>query len=295
MSQEIKAQDLLNLLGLPAEEATNLDAIREKFEQTYVPLEALKDPKNPHAAQLAPAFVGKVTGVTATTLKRKLKAYGLDLTAEEMKDKPLEQLVEMGMEKLAESQSQKLRSLEDQLSQSSDQKTQELTNKLEKLQAKYQDTTSLLEQARQQYETERGTWESQLKGQKLEWARAKAHESIKWRPDIKEVERDGYFARLQRDYKLELDESGRLEVLDASGKRIPSTRQAHSFKTYDEVLEESGKSLGVWSENPQAGKPVSGTPSYLVPASGGNPNNYTTPQAGDAGRLRKMSSRIVKR
>ena len=122
MTNEIKSQDLLNLLGLPAEEATSLDAIREKFEQTYVPLEALKDPKNPHTQSLAPAFVGKVTGVTTTALKRKLKAYGLDLTAEEMKDKPLEQLVELGLEKLSESQNQKLKSLEEQLGQSSDQK-----------------------------------------------------------------------------------------------------------------------------------------------------------------------------
>lgn len=294
MSQDLKPQDLLKMLGLPAEEATSLEEIREKFEQTYVPIEALKDPKNPHAQNLAPAFVGKVTGVTATALKRKLKSYGLDLTAEEMKDKPLEQLVELGLEKLSESQGQKLKSLEEQLSQSSDQKSQELSSKLEKLQNKYNDTQALLEQARANYEHEKATWENQLKGQKLDWARAKTHESIKWRPDVKEVEREGFFARLNREYKLELDDQGRLEVLDATGKRIPSAKQAHAFKTYEEVLEEQGRALGVWAENPQAGKPVAKGPAYLVPAPGTAPA-AAVPQPGDAGRVRKMSSRVVQR
>jgi len=294
MSNELKPQDLLNLLGLPAEEATSLEAIREKFEQTYVPIEALKDPKNPHTQSLAPAFVGKVTGVATTALKRKLKSYGLDLTADEMKDKPLEQLVELGLEKLSESQHQKLKSLEEQLSQSSDQKSQELASKLDKLQSKYNDTQALLEQARSQYETEKSGWESQLKGQRLEWARAKTHEAIKWRPDIKEVEREGFFARLNRDYKLELDDQGRLEVLDASGKRIPSTKQAHAFKTYEEVLEEQGRALGVWAENPKAGQPVGKMPAYVVPAPGTTPAS-ATPAAGDGGRVRKMSGRLVKR
>lgn len=294
MSNEIKSQDLLNLLGLPAEEATSLDAIREKFEQTYVPLEALKDPKNPHTQSLAPAFVGKVTGVTTTALKRKLKAYGLDLTAEEMKDKPLEQLVELGLEKLSESQNQKLKSLEEQLGQSSDQKSQELQAKLERLQSKFNDTQALLEQSRQQYEQERGSWESQLKGQKLEWARAKSHEAIKWRPDVKEVEREGFFARLNKEYRLELDETGRLEVLDTQGKRIPSTKQAHAFKSYEEVLEEQGRALGVWADNPQAGKPAGRVPSNFVPAPGASPS---LPGAvpGDGGRVRKLSGRLVKR
>jgi flagellar biosynthesis chaperone FliJ len=294
MSTEIKATDVLNLLGLPTE-ASNLEEIREKFEQTYLPLEALKDPKNPHAQQLAPAFVGKVTGVATTTLKRKLKTLGVDLTAEEIKEKPLEQVLELGLERVAETHQQKIKSLEEQLNQSSDQKATELTAKLEKLQAKYNDTTALLEQARQQYDQERGQWENQLRGQRLEWARSKAHESIKWRPDVKEVEREGFFARLNRDYRLELDEQGRLEVLDSSGKRIPSGKQAHAFKTYEEVLEEAGRTLGVWAENPQAGRPVSGSPAYVVPAAGRDAATYATPQPGDGGRVRKMSGRLVRR
>lgn len=294
MSQEIKSSDLLQLLGLPSD-TSNLEEIRQKFEETYVPVEALKDPKNPYAQQLAPAFVGKVTGVATTTLKRKLKNLGVELTAEEIRDKPLEQVLEVGLEKVAESTSQKIKTLEEQIGQSSDQKSAELTAKLEKLTAKYNDTTQLLEQARQQYETERTQWEQQFRGQRLEWARSKAHEAIKWRPDVKEVEREGFFARLNREYKLELDDQGRLEVLDPSGKRIPSGKQAHAFKTYEEVLEEAGKSLGVWADNPQAGKPVSASPAYVVPASGRDGAAYITPQAGDGGRVRKMSSRLVRR
>lgn len=291
MSQELKTTDLLDLLGLPQETKT-LEELRQTFEQKYVPLEALKDPKNPHAQNLAPAFVGKVTGVTATTLKRKLKQYGLELTGEEVKDRPLEQLVELGLEKLHDHQNQKLRSLEEQLSQNTDQKTQELASKLDKLQAKYNDTTALLDQARQQYETERGSWEQQLRGQRLDWERAKLHETaIRWRPDVKEVEKEGFFARLSKAYKLELDEQGRLEVLDASGKRIPSGKQAHAFKTYEEVLEETGRTLGVWADNPQAGKPAGKTPAFLVPAAGAS---APTPSP-DGGRVRRMSSRVVQR
>lgn len=291
---ELKSQDLLNLLGLPAESTTNLDQLRETFEQKYVPVEALKDPKNPHAAALGSALVGKVTGVAQTSLKRKLKSYGLELSSDEIKDKPLEALVELGLEKLHEHTSSQLRTLQDQLSQSSDQKTSELTAKLDKLQAKYNDTTALLEQARSQYETERGQWEQQLRGQRLEWERAKLHETaIKWRPDVKEVEREGFFARLSKSYRLELDEQGRLEVLDGNGKRIPSAKQAHAFKTYEEVLEETGRALGVWAENPKAGQPVAAAPSFVAGTSTTS-TNAVAPAAGD-GRVRKMSSRLVRR
>lgn len=291
---EPKTKDLLSLLGLPEDQANNLEQLRETFEQKYVPIEALKDPKNPHAAALGSALVGKVTGVAQTSLKRKLKSYGLELTSDEMKDKPLEALVELGLDKLHEHTSQQLKALETQLSQSSDQKSQELSAKLDKLQAKYADTTALLEQARAQYESERGQWETQLKGQRLEWERAKLHETaIKWRPDVKEVEREGFFSKLSKTYRLELDEQGQLEVLDASGKRIPSARQAHSFKTYEEVLEETGRALGVWAENPKAGQPVAATPSFVAGASATSAH-VVAPAAGD-GRVRKMSSRLVRR
>lgn len=290
-----KVKDLLNLLGLPEDQASTPEQLRETFEQKYVPVEALKDPKNPHAAALGSALVGKVTGVAQTSLKRKLKSYGLELTSEEIKDKPLEALVELGLERLHDHTSQQLKTLQEQLSQSSDQKTQELSSKLEKLQAKYNDTTALLEQARTQYETERTQWERQLKSQRLDWERAKLHETaIKWRPDVKEVEREGFFSRLNKSYQLELDDHGRLEVLDSSGKRIPSAKQAHAFKTYEEVLEETGRSLGVWAENPKAGQPIAAAPSFVAGASAPASGNLVASAAGD-GRVRKMSSRLVRR
>ena len=108
------------------------------------------------------------------------------------------------------------------------------------------------------------------------------------------MEREGFFARLNKEYRLELDETGRLEVLDTQGKRIPSTKQAHAFKSYEEVLEEQGRALGVWAENPQAGKPAGRVPSNFVPAPGASPS-LPVAVPGDGGRVRKLSGRLVKR
>ena len=291
---ELKPQEILDLLGLPADQITSLDDLRQKFEEQYAPLKSLTDPKSPQYQNLVPAFVGKVTGSTTSALKRKLKGYGLELEEEELKGKPLELVVETGLEKLHQQLQGKVATLEQQVTQSRDEATRELAEKYAKLEQKYKETDGLLSQARNQYETEAATWQQQLKGVKLEGLRTNKHETaLKWRPDVKEVEREGFFATLAKRYKVDLDEQGTgLEVFDQDGKRIPSKAKAHTFKTYDEVLEETARELGVWNENPHGGQRTTAA-RFTVPAgaAAAAPGINTPPEGG---RVRRMATRATK-
>lgn len=294
MPTPLKPEEILQLLQLPPE-VNSLDELRQQFETKYAPLESLTDPKSPHHQKLAPQFVGKVTGSATTALRRKLKALGVELSEDELKDKKIEEVLETGLDKLHGTLAGKVSTLEADLAKTRDEATRELSEKLQKQTSRLQEVETLLKNTAATHESEKAAWQQQLRGVRVEGLRkAKADQAIKWRPDLKETERVGFWAIFDQRYKTDLAETGdALELLDAEGKRVPSKAKVGSFLTYEEALEQTARELGVWNENPAGGQARPGAARFAVP--GAAVPGQAAPAPGPGGRPRVLGLRPTNR
>lgn len=286
----IEQNEIFNYLGIDANGIDNIDSFREKFETEFVKKSVLKDSKSNEYKEFAPTFVGKITGSTQTALNRKLKEYGVEIDANEIKDKRIEDVVEMGISRLYDSLNGKVYDLENKLTKGKDEATKELETKYNTINKKYSELESLHNSLKNEYQSAEEKWKNNLKQERINHLIAKQHEGIKWKAGIKDIEREGFFGRIKSNYKIDFDEtSNQLEVFDVNGNRIPNPKKSGTWKTYSEILEEEGLKNEVWANNDHAQKM--------------NQNNFTTMKIQTQqnqntqmnlsdGRFRKMSNRV---
>lgn len=251
----IENKDIFEYLGMNTEGIENIDSFREKFENEYVKKSVLKDSKSNEYKEFAPTFVGRITGSTQTALNRKLKEYGIEIDANEIKDKRIEDVVELGVSKLYDSLNGKVYDLENKLTKGKDEATKELENKYNTITKKYSELESLHNGLKNEYQNAEEKWKSNLKQEKISHLVSKQHEGIKWKSGIKDIEREGFFHRINSNYKIDFDEtSNQLEVFDSNGNRIPNPKKSGTWKTYSEILEEEGIKNEVLTTNEHANK-----------------------------------------
>lgn len=287
----IDNKEIFNYLGISEDGIENLDSFREKFETEFVKKSVLKDVKSNEYKEFAPTFVGKITGSTQTTLNRKLKEYGIELDANEIKDKRIEDVIELGVSRLHESLNSKVYDLENKLTKGKDEATKELETKYNTITKKYSELESLHNGLKNEYQSAEETWKNNLKNERLNHLVAKQHETIKWKAGIKDIEREGFFGRIKNNYKVDYDEtSNQLEVFDANGNRIPNPKKSGTWKSYNEILEEEGLKNEVWANNDHAQK-MNQNNSFIAKIQTQQPTNNVVVNNGD-GRFRKMSGKV---
>ena len=287
----IENKDILNYLGIEENDIESLDAFREKFENEFVKKSVLKDPKSNEYKEFAPTFVGKVTGSTQTALNRKLKEFGIELEASEIQGKKIEDVIETGVTRLAETLNSKVVDLEGKLTKGKDEVTKELETKFGSISKKYSELESAYSSLKTEYQTAEDDWKNKFKSEKVNYLVAKQNESIKWKAGIKDIEREGYFSRLKNNYKIDLDEqSNSLEVFDVNGNRIPNPKKSGTWKTYSEILEEEGVKNEVWAVNATANNMNQMNQNGMKFTM--QQNNAPVNIQNTDGRFRKMSSKV---
>lgn len=283
---------LLQYLGLNPDEVKTLDDLKAKFPTQFVSRAALLDQRSAEFKEILPHVAGRVTGSITSALNRALEEVQLELTPQEREGKKAEELVAYAITKLngrAGEKDSKLQQLQQQLEKSKDEATRELTAELDKARKRLQETEQLLTSTKTTLEQQRTEYEGKIKSTRLDYVRTDAHgKAIKWRTGIKPVEQAGFFAHLEKNYKLDLDDHGQLVPLTATGERVPSKKTVGAFMTYEEVLEQEGKALGVWEENPHARHQP---PAFVVPGAG-VPPAAAGGGAPPAGAPRKVAPRV---
>lgn len=287
----IEQKDIFEYLGITSDGIDNIDSFREKFESEFVKKSVLKDAKSNEYKEFAPTFVGKVTGSTQTALNRKLKEYGIDLDANEIKDKRIEDVVEYGIEKLHSSLFNQVEELNGKLSKGKDEATKELETKYTSIQKKYNELESLHNSLKNEYQSAEENWRNNLKNERINHLVAKQHEGIKWKAGIKDIEREGFFGRIKSNYRIDYDDqSNQLEVFDMNGNRIPNPKKSGTWKTYAEILEEEGLKNEVVSTNDHANK-MNQNNMFAAKIQTQQQNNNAAMNNAD-GRFRKISNRV---
>lgn len=286
----IENKEIFDYLGINTEGIESIDSFREKFENEFVKKSVLKDSKSNEYKEFAPTFVGKITGSTQTALNRKLKEYGVEIDANEIKDKRIEDVVEYGVSKLFDSLNGKVGDLENKLTKGKDEATKELETKYNTITKKYSELESLHNGLKNEYQSAEEKWKNTLKQEKINHLIAKQHEGIKWKAGIKDIEREGFFGRIKTNYKIDFDEtSNQLEVFDVNGNRIPNPKKSGTWKSYSEILEEEGLKNEVWANNDHAQKMNQNN--FFTTKIQQQQTNNAVVNNGD-GRIRKISNRI---
>lgn len=288
----IQPNDIYQYLGIEDDGIDSIESFRDKFEGEYVKKSVVKDPKSNEYKELMPAFVGRVTGSTQTALNRKLKEFGIELDQEEIKDKRIEEVLEYGITKLADSMSNKITDLESKSGKGSDEISKEYENKINTYKKKYLELEDAHSKLKQEFISAEENWKTNLKSERINHLIAKENENIKWKNGIKDIEREGFFARLHKNYKIDYDEmNNTLDVFDAQGNRIPNTKKSGTWKTYAEILEEEGLKNEVWASNENANKTNAQNKNITFKVNNGNSSNKNAVDNND-GRIRKVSSRV---
>ena len=244
----IDQKEVLEYLGIK-DAPENLEAFRKSFDASYIK-------KSPDVIKQDEELYGKLLGEkiggVSTKLRRGLKQIGIELSDPDVKDKKIEEIIEMGLKKASEHFGGKITELEGQVGKGNDEKVTELQKQLEKIQGKYTDLKGLHDNTMQEYETSKATWATEKKGIKKQVQFGEAIKGIKWKSGITDIEKKGFFATFDEEHTVDLDDKDTPEVFDKSGKRIASGKESGKFVSLSEALENHGRKTGLWETNPIA-------------------------------------------
>ena len=254
----IEPKQILEFLGAP-DTIQDIDGLKEYVQTNYFTAAQLEDPKDPIHEKYVHSIVGKMTGKTMQSLTKAIKGIGVELSPEEVKDLGIEKVVELGIRKVAEAKESKIAELTSQLSLGSDEKVKEYQTKLDKAAQRERELQDLLttnenmfNQFKQNHITELKTTKLQTKKDEL-FKQAKISKAT-------ELEREGFFAHLEKNFKFDLSDNDELEVFTAQGERIKHDKVNAKHKSPFEVIEAEARKKNIWDENPHGGTPVKRTP-----------------------------------
>ena len=127
-----------------------------------------------------------------------------------------------------------------------------------KLEKKYQDTEGLLKSTSEEYNKYRENVATEIRSSKINDAFSSLLKEVKStiKPTAKPLEIEGFESRVQRSFKPDLDEEGRLYLTNEKGERIKSKVKIGSFADPKEILTSLIDELELSSKNPDGGKEI---------------------------------------
>lgn len=252
--------ELVKFLNL--EEVESLDKAKEKFQNSFLPVEQHK------------STIGKLTGTIATNVKKAFGQIGVQLTDEEFKERKIEEVIVSASEKakaLLDEQKQEWEKRasangSEEVIKEWEKKYKTVEKKLTEVEQARLDAINGLEQFKIQVETEK-------KQGKIESVFNSALSSIKFDPSVNEFTKKGFVATINEKYLIDLEEDGNAVVKDKkTGERIKNTSKAGAFLGVDDVLLEEATKAGIIQKNPAAGRPLPkpGQGGYVPPIENDN-------------------------
>jgi len=265
----MELKDVTSWLGIEAE---NLDEFKTKFKSEYfTEKEVFED-----SSKLS-RFTGKTLGSVTDNALKIAKGFGIDIPKDTVKDKKVEDIFNLILEKKEDMQQEHLSQAKELASKGADEKFQELQSQYEKAQSKIKDLEGLNKSTVEKYENELKGWSGKVREVKTNYAKTQLIDKLKFAPDLDPYKKKGFLAEFDEKYGIDLDDQDNLFVFDRkTGSRIEDPKKHGSFRDANDILQEEAVKAGVMSVNPQAGKPTNTPPAPPV----ANQNNAPafTPQ-----------------
>lgn len=244
----VELKDLGEYLGFTEEKLKEFDtpdALKAEVDKQFIRRDnALKD------KEFKKALAGEFLGSIATKTKAIAKTFGVEFQPEEIKDQPVEKIIELGFTKFSTASTSALEEAK-KLAGKPDEALKELQEKYTKLNTSFADTNKLLETTKSEFTSYKEKTASEIKNAKLTFQEEQEFGKIEslFKPNINEVEKIGFRSAVKNKVKFDFDESGKMIVTDLEGHLLPNKNKHGEFMKPDEFLKEEGLKLGVIPAN----------------------------------------------
>lgn len=230
----MEVKDVLKAVGLP-ENIENVEGIVKAVGEKYVVRDQAENDSD---------IRGRIMKHFAVEHDRIFtKEFGIDKADAE--GKTTKELIKMGAAKVNE----RILELEQSAGKGSDEKVKGLTEKLEKTTLQF----TQLKEANEKLLSEKAElqtgFESQLKNIKLDTAFDSAFTKITFPEGTHDFTKKGFKDAVRSKFKLDIDDSGSLNVTDKEGKQIMSKAQAGVFLNLEQVLDKELDEAGLKVKN----------------------------------------------
>jgi hypothetical protein len=234
----METKEILSFIDIG--EVKTIDELKEKFNEKFAPKSDLDEANKKLSSE-----VGKMKGSLETHVKR---VFGF--TSEEIKDKKVEELVDLGVSKYKT----ELEELKKSAGQGNDKALEKANADIEKYKKTLQEEISAKESLQGIYEKEKGEWEGNLKNFKLNTVKESKKSSIatKFKSDMTKAELIAWETETA-SMILDYDDKGDHYVKDKEGKRLPNPNKAGAFLTLEEALESKANELNLIKKNNGSG------------------------------------------
>lgn len=234
----IEVTKVIEFLGYDPKTIDSEDKFKELVEKDYIKRdEALKD------ETIVNTITGKRIGALETAFKKSLKSVGVDFENAELKDKKIEDYFTIAASKI----STKIKEFEGMAGQTNDEAVKEWQDKYTKLEAKANDYKKSWESTQTEFDGFRTTVEEEKKTGKVKQYEQSAWAAYKWPAGIDELKKEGFVSYINKNYKIQLDETGQPFATDKDGNRIKSGKTHGAFKSLEEILVEEGTAKQVYA------------------------------------------------
>lgn len=269
--------ELFKYLGIDPE-FEELDEVKTAFESTYVKTDTLGDRKD----LLKPHF-GKAFGEVDTAAKRMFKGLGVELKADDIKDKSTKEILELGQERLSDLITKK----EAESGQTDDKKFLALQEQHETLKTDYNSVKSANEKLGLDFEAYKLDAETKSIEKERSIAKDSLWSGVKWADTVPKHSRIGFRAEIEQTHVFKFAEDGTtLEVRDKkTNEKITNPNKAGAFYEPAELLQAKAVEEKLWQLSPEQNgkaKPTgSPTQAQATPSiSNGRPTRAAHPNAG---------------
>jgi hypothetical protein len=240
----IKQEEALELIKfLQLEEAADLEAAKEKFQENWIKQEEVS------------GKIGKLTGTIANVARKAFEPFGIVLTDDDFKGQKVEEVIRSASEK-AKTEYEKQK--EDWEKRASGNGSEALIQEWEKKYKSLERKTNELDSARQDVMTQFEQYKIQVatdaKTNKINSSFEKELAALKLDPSVNEYTIRGFKSAVTDKYAIDLEEDGAFVVKDkATGERLKSKEKAGSFLTVSDILIKEATEAGIIQKNPHAG------------------------------------------
>lgn len=232
----IKAEELpelIKFIGYDPEQIESVDAFKKSFNEDF----------------LKSNEYGRRIGGLESALIKKFKAANIEFKPEEIKDKKIEEIAELGLKKTFEFANTALEA-EKKKNKSPDEALTKLQGEFDNFkseaQKKIEAETALRLQVKNEFDSFRTQTETEKKTSTVKNYVTAAWEKFKWGTGVDDLKKKGFKATIQEKYQINLDETGSPYIANEKGERIASTKKTGEHATLEEILETEGIQAKVW-------------------------------------------------
>lgn len=249
---EIKPESIYSFLGFKPEEIKTEEDFKNQFESVFARKESLlKDPE----------FTNKIYGQRVGSIETKAKSWfkkmGVDFNNEETKHKQIEEILELGFNKIADLNKKAIDDLEKSTKGTVEDQVKEWKDKYSTIQNKLKDTEGLLQKTTGDFDIFKKDLILKEKNNKLDKFKTELFSKLEFKQDITPIEKKGFEFDLQSKYDFDFDESDSIFVKDKkSGNRIASKKVTGKFVEPLELFNDELIANNLHKKNKDGGKPL---------------------------------------